>query len=141
MTTKEDIQGREYDWLAVDSDGLVGLFSTAGGGYAPEEFLKDIDAFDSAIASILSLAVSSPVNCSRDVPVGLCNTWKMVAERGLFAFDSDPLGGPYRLIATPHRPVILENLPTIVKGVVSRVVLSQVTFRIAQEITEDQLRY
>lgn len=50
MTTNDDIRGSEYDWLAVDIEGFVGLFSTAGGGDAPDAFLEDIDAFDAAIA-------------------------------------------------------------------------------------------
>jgi hypothetical protein len=30
-----DIQGFEYDWLAVDLDGHVAVFTTAGDGFAP----------------------------------------------------------------------------------------------------------
>lgn len=44
--TQDSIQGFEYDWLACDQDGFVGFFSTAGGGYAPDEFLQDVDAHD-----------------------------------------------------------------------------------------------
>jgi hypothetical protein len=46
------IDGMEADWLACDADDCVALFSTAGGGYAPREFLKDIDAHGSAIEDI-----------------------------------------------------------------------------------------
>src|SRR5437899_85750 len=35
----DEILGLEFDWLASDADGHVALFSTAGGGYAPEDFL------------------------------------------------------------------------------------------------------
>jgi hypothetical protein len=140
MMTNEDILGLEYDWLAVDSEGLVGLFSTAGGGYAPDAFLTDIDAFDSAIASILSLPACTTATCNRQLPAGLTNTWKLVAERGLFAFDSDPLGGPYRLIAAPYCPVALQSLPPVIGSVAGRVVMSTATFRDAKEISEMHIK-
>ena len=141
MTTNEDIAGLEYDWLAVDAEGLVGLLSTAGGGYAPDAFLADIDAFDAAIAMILSLPTcTTTATCSRELPAARANTWKLMAERGLFAFDSDPHAGPYRLIAAPHRPVSLEDLPPMVRGVAGRVVLSTVASRVARAISERDIR-
>src|SRR5262245_52257163 len=45
----DEILGLEFDWLASDADGHVALFSTAGGGFAPDEFLSDTDAHDRAI--------------------------------------------------------------------------------------------
>lgn len=39
-----DIRGYEHDWPARDADDHVALFSTAGGGYAPDEFLRDTEA-------------------------------------------------------------------------------------------------
>ena len=140
MTSSDDIQGLECDWLAVDSEGCVGLFSTAGGGYAPDAFLEAIDAFDSAIATILSLPATVSAACYRELPMGLTNTWKLIAERGVFAFDSDSLGGPYRLVAAPRTPVALDRLPVMVRDVVGRIVLPGVVFRGAREVAETQIR-
>ncbi|RKG76654.1 hypothetical protein D7W79_17330 [Corallococcus exercitus] len=42
--TAKDISGYEFDWLACDGAGHVGFFSTAGGGHAPEAFLRDTEA-------------------------------------------------------------------------------------------------
>ena len=60
MTAKSasEIVGLEFDWLACDADGHVGFFSTAGGGCAPEAFLRDTDAFDAAIEAIRSSSCS-----------------------------------------------------------------------------------
>jgi len=70
MTTSDDIRGLEYDWLAVDAEGFVGLLSTAGGGYVPEAFLRSIDAVDSAIDTIMALPpllrLSAIVNFRQD---------------------------------------------------------------------------
>lgn len=50
----EEIQGLELDWLRSDADGHVALFSTAGAGFAPAEFLRDTDAHDEAIDAVLT---------------------------------------------------------------------------------------
>src|SRR2546422_533950 len=55
--------------------------------------------------------------CERELRPDLTNTWKIMAERGIFAFDSDPLGGPYRLIATPQVPIRVDELPGAVAEV------------------------
>ncbi len=61
MTAKsqDEILGLEYDWLASDGDGHVAIFTTAGGSYAPEEFLRDTDEHDHAIEVALSLPQST----------------------------------------------------------------------------------
>lgn len=83
---REEIQGFEYDWLAADSDGHVAFFSTAGGGSVPELFLRDVDRFDAVIAALVGRTSNN------------------------FAFDNDPHGGPYRLVAAPRKPVRLPQL-------------------------------
>ena len=115
VKTAEEIRGFEYDWLAVDEAGHVALFSTAGGGYAPPEFLQDTAAHDEAIAVVMALPATTPSRFGPEVkPPGLENTWKRAAERGLYAFDSDSLGGPYRLVASPYTPTFVWELPPVV---------------------------
>jgi hypothetical protein len=140
VIAREDAKGFEYDWLAVDAEGFVAMFSTAGAGYAPAELLQDPEAFDSAIDAILQMPVRSAAACVRELPPGRVNTWKLIAERGVFAFDSDPLGGPYRLVASPHVAVLATELPSHVSSVASRIVLSNVLFRRATELGERQIR-
>jgi len=140
MTTSKDVQGFEHDWLASDTEGRVALFSTAGGGYAPDAFIASIATFDEAIDAILLMPPISVATCTRELPDGLENTWKLIAERGFFAYDSDPLGGPYRLIAAPLNPVALANLPVPIRNVAGTIVLPSVAFKRAREITEEQIR-
>ncbi|TMQ13418.1 MAG: hypothetical protein E6J91_18345, partial [Deltaproteobacteria bacterium] len=73
----EEIWGTEYDWIGVDADGHVALFSTAGGGYAPREFLRDTDAHDEAISAILSLPASTTARLAPELAPQLENTWKL----------------------------------------------------------------
>jgi hypothetical protein len=97
--SSENILGFEYDWIACDGADYVGFFATAGGGYAPVEFLIDTDAHDRAIQTIIAMQPRTPsVLFSEE---GDLTTWTRMAERGLFAFDADIYGGPYRLVAAP----------------------------------------
>lgn len=57
--TADDILGLDVEWLARDADDHVGHFTTAGGGYAPPEFLRDIDAHHAAVAAILAMPAST----------------------------------------------------------------------------------
>ncbi|XYH92482.1 hypothetical protein ACMHYB_31965 [Sorangium sp. So ce1128] len=123
-----EIAGMEFDWLASDADGYVALFSTAGGGYAPDEFLRDTDAHDAAIDAVLASPASTVARFAPELPPGLKNTWRMVAERGLFAFDSDPHGGPYRMVAAPVDPIRMADLPRLVIDIVEHLKLRQVRF-------------
>jgi hypothetical protein len=117
------------------------LFSTAGAGYAPDELLLDPDAFESAIESILAMPPRGGSDCARELPPGHVNTWKLVADRGFFAFDADPLGGPYRLIAKPHVAARITDLPSSVALVVGRIHLPKVSLPNATEVNEDQIRH
>jgi len=124
MKSANEIQGLEYDWLASDLNDHIALFSTAGSGYAPPEFLRDTDAHDAAIEAILACATTGAARIAPALAPKLRNTWTMMAERGLFAFDGDPSGGPYRIVAAPAVPARLGSLPPIAVDVVSRLRLS-----------------
>jgi hypothetical protein len=139
MGDRAAILGLEFDWLAVDSESHVAFFSTAGAGYAPAAFVEDTEAHSRAIDEILTMPVRTKALCERELAPGLVNTWRLVAERGVFAFDSDPLGGPYRLIARPDVPVRLAELPAAVAEVVQGVTLRTVRFDEARELSESQL--
>lgn len=122
--SRVDIQGYEYDWLGCDVDGCVALFSTAGGGYAPPEYLGDTDSHAHAIDLLLARPASTTTRFHPSLAPHLANTWKMVAERGLYAYDSDPLGGSFRLVAAPIVPVRIDELPSVVASVAGGVRLA-----------------
>jgi hypothetical protein len=125
-------------WLAEDEDGHVALFSTAGAGYSPAEFLRDTDAHYDAIQAILALPASTTARFVPEIAPDLVNTWKLVAERGLFAFDCDPNGGPYWLVAAPQHAVRVNELPTPIAEVVRRISLGG-CFRNLATVTADRL--
>lgn len=131
----KDIRGFEYDWLACDASGHVGFFSTAGGGYAPDELLEDTDAFDQAIDAILAAPATTRARFAPHVAAGHGNTWRQMAERGLYAYDSDPQGGPYRLVAAPEVAASVSGLPVQAAGVIRRVVFRDLRFVELTEVT------
>lgn len=142
MTAKSATEalGFEFDWLARDADGHVGLFSTAGGGHAPEAFLLDTGRHDAAIEMLLGMPAGTSALFSPHVAPGLDNTWRQVAERGLFAFDSDPGGGPYRLVAAPEVPIQIDNLPSAVADVAAAITFSELRFVALRVISAGALR-
>jgi hypothetical protein len=136
----DEILGFEFDWIASDADGHVALFSTAGGGYAPEEFLQNTDAHDAAIDAILASSPTTKIRLAPELAPGLQNTWRLVAERGVFAFDSDPHGGPYRLVAAPEVALRIAELPPPAAAVAGLLVFPHLRFTNLAEVSREFLQ-
>ncbi len=116
--TADEILGTEHDWLAIDRDGHVALFSTAGGSAAPPAYLRDLEGYEEAIAAIL--ARLGPTGVAAQPPGSWGNTWREVADRGLFAYDGDYNRGSYRLRERPALPVAVHALPPAIAAVCAR---------------------
>lgn len=126
--TVDDIAGLEFDWLAMDADGHVALFSTAGGGYAPVSFLAETNAHADAIEAVLALTPTTTARFAPKLSPKYDNTWKSMADRGFFAYDSDINGTPYRLVAAPEVPLKAEQLPITIVQLLASTTLKQVRF-------------
>ena len=140
MKTADEIRGLEYDWIALDAEGRVALFSTAGAGFAPSAFLEATDAYDGALAAILEGPATTVPRLAPDLASSMENTWRLAAERGLFAFDCDPNGGPYRIVAAPMIPRLVGAMPPSVAAVISRIHLRWIRFDAVSTLTERELR-
>jgi hypothetical protein len=92
-----------------------------------------------AIDVVLALPASTVAKFAPDLAPGVVNTWRLVAERGWYAFDCDPTGGPYFLVAAPAVPVHVGALPAAVAGVVARISV-RLCFGDRSIVTEDMLR-
>lgn len=86
---REELEGREFDWFAVDSNGRYGMFSTAGQGSIPETVLMNFEEHD-----LLSGGIDSPNK-------GTSSVWKGFATVGLYVFNWQLHDGPYRLECRP----------------------------------------
>lgn len=98
------VRGLEYDWLACDMLGNVALFTTAGFGVAPTGLLRDPEAHERGIATVLAGPPSTAARCAPTVGLGRVNTWHLMVERGFYAFDGDPQDGSYRRVGVPCEP-------------------------------------
>jgi hypothetical protein len=136
----DEILGAEYDWLACDGDGHAALFSTAGGGYAPDEFLQDTDAHTAAIKAVLACQATTSARFAPALAPECENTWKLVAERGLFAFDADVNGGAYRLVAAPDVAINAAHLPEVAVDAMRSLTFPRLRFSNLTTLSEQALQ-
>jgi hypothetical protein len=137
--TADEVRWFEYDWLACDGAGHVGFFSTAGGGHAPTAFLEDTDAHEAAIDAISSLPPSTSASCTRQLAEGLVDTWKQMALRGLYAFDSSVHGNPYRKVASPNVSIHVAALPEHIATTIRLNHFPRLRFADLEEVTPAML--
>jgi len=81
---EEELAGREFDWFAIDSEGNVALFSTAGEGSIPTLVVELYEEHDN-----FSELLDSPHSGSSEV-------WSDYAALGFYVFDWHLHGGPYK---------------------------------------------
>jgi hypothetical protein len=85
-----ELDGREFDWFAIDRDGRLALFSTAGEGVVPPAVHARYSEHDS-----VSETIAAPRTGTADV-------WQDYADAGLYVFDWDHRAS-YRKLANPTR--------------------------------------
>lgn len=78
-----EICGREFDWFAIDKEGEIAIFSTAGEGGVPEVVVENFKVHDE-----ISEMIELPNWGSSEV-------WDDFSRLGLIVFDWDLPGGPY----------------------------------------------
>src|SRR5262249_46321910 len=110
----DDTARWEYDWLASDLDGNFGYFTSAALSSAPATFLAGTSGH-LAIKATLDLPTSTTAKYAPHLAPRFENTWRLMAERGLFAYDSDPYRDAYLLVAEPRLPARLRDVPDIAR--------------------------
>ena len=78
---KQEMEGIDFDWFAIDQSGNWAVFTTAGEGFIPDIVLKHAD-----LHSSISEKISRP-------NWGSSNIWHDYEVTGLFAFDWDSTTG------------------------------------------------
>lgn len=116
----DDLAGIDYAWIAIDDDGHVGVFTSAGAGPIPRWFANGRSWCDEVFDAVASLPLRGTFRL--EVPdaattAGL-QDWKHWAEVGLFAFDWADVHRRtaehtrcYELIATPTDPIGARTMP------------------------------
>jgi hypothetical protein len=102
--------GEELDWLAVDQNARVGLFSSWGYGPVPLSVAAHLDQVARAVEKLSSLPA---IGDAIDVPADLGNYsfWTDPARRGIFGYDWGPMASePFARIATPSEPILINQI-------------------------------
>ena len=95
-------------WFAVDREGRVAGFTTAGFAEFPTLVLRD--------RATLNRAYSLVAEIPTEAPLFVGDTWMNWARKGLFGYDWDynlghPAPLPYRRQSVPARPILISDLP------------------------------
>ena len=109
VTFEHDFARSEFDWIGVDTAGVLGYFSTAGAGPIPVTIATDAALFDSLPEDVLALVRRGQAiqHQARSWDV---TEWLEVARRGLFAYDWDIAKRRYDLVARPSSPLSLDDV-------------------------------
>lgn len=120
------LKGTDCSWLATDSDGRVALLATAGGGVAPKALLTLRDHYKSALCLCDGLPKCGDVGQLSDPESSL--EWMDEIRQGLYVYDSDFSGSPYRRIGAPTVPLHVDALPSALSSIAKLVVFEQLRF-------------
>jgi hypothetical protein len=105
MGDREPLRGLEFDFLAVDGAGRLGVLSSAGYGPIPVEVLERTDLETERIETIKHwLRTGGSVTVGeRD---GDLTFWTSLSERGLYCFDWKHWTGQYLCVSRPTAPLM-----------------------------------
>jgi hypothetical protein len=101
--TRSDFIGSEFEWYAVDQDGFLAIFFSAGWGPVPD-VVFDSFAAQKLIETWIGLSQISYPDANFQA------TSRRLFELGVFAYDWLDSFGPYRRFVNPEKPVALTDL-------------------------------
>jgi hypothetical protein len=132
--------GTELDWLAIDIDNHVGLFSTGGYGPVPTAVVDHLAVVEQAIASLTVLPVRADCVSMPESGTGNFSFWIEPCRRGLFGFDWGPVEvGPFARLTMPKAPIKAEDLAESAVREAAQLVQLSVRFALAPYINHDEL--
>jgi hypothetical protein len=132
--------GIELDWLAVDVDEHVGLFSTGGQGPVPLVVVEHLDAVMRAIAGLSHLPIRADCASTPDRGTGNFSFWIEPCRRGLFGFDWGAIEmGPFARLTVPKDPVKAIDLEESAVREAAQLVHLSVKFALVSFINHDEL--
>lgn len=107
--------GIEFDWLAVDSQQQVALFTSAGYGAVPEAVLRNVPLVDDAMEALEQLPTTGMATKVSVPGNGDYSDWLRAGAQGFFAYDWTIWSGPYKRLASPTIPILLKHLPAPIR--------------------------
>jgi hypothetical protein len=133
--SRQETQGKEFDWFAIDRAGELATCSSAGWGEIPTFVLQQCTVADSPIMHIDRLIAIMPEIGGHIVEghgPGTCREWPLLGNRGLYVYDWAHGSETYERIIVPTVPVRAESLCSGVLALLRAVTVSQFTFGCCQ---------
>jgi hypothetical protein len=100
---RADFIGLEFDWFAVDSDGFLALFASAGWGPVPDAVFgcyENQRLIEARMYSLCGGAAHAPIQFN----------FEDLIPKGVFAYDWHQTYGPYRRVDLPLAPRTASDL-------------------------------
>ena len=111
----------DLEWLAVDSEGCIGVFTTGGKGPLPRKGFKEYssDEFNETLWSLPKIS-----NCILLIDPPRPNDYVELAEKGFYTYDwadvhrnKDKLNR-YEIQSKPTCPIRIDDLPGAISNVI-----------------------
>jgi hypothetical protein len=128
----------DFEWFAVDSNDHIAFITSAGFAAIPLVVFRSKEQYFHCVSYFENLPKQSDYTLQQDVSYKL-TSWIDSAKRGLFAYDWDwhlswyETDKPYRLIASPNRPLTFSELPTEVQDYLFPIRFTALNFAKANE--------
>ena len=130
----------DYLWLASDRVGHVATFTTGATGPIPATALVQSLGNEETIEECLGV-VSERAGYKMHVEMPIPNDYSEFAQKGFFTYDWTDVNkvkivktGKYEIISTPVDLIIVDELPILLKEIVSRTRFADISFSECQEI-------
>ncbi|HEY4112297.1 hypothetical protein [Puia sp.] len=107
----------EFDWIGIDNQGKIGVFSSVTVGYIPSKVFYSYESYvvlESVFGDLPKITVAKLATKES----GRKDYWVNWAQKGLFAFDNEDVHrnqrlDRYDLIAVPEKALLFDGVPEI----------------------------
>jgi hypothetical protein len=107
--------GIEFDWLAVDRQQQVAVFTSSGHGGVPEAVLRNVPLVDDAMKMVEQLPTTGTATKVFVPDSGDYSYSLGMSAQGFFTYEWTLWHGPYERLACPTIPMLLKHLPPPVR--------------------------
>ena len=109
---RDDVMGREWDFLAIDRDGSVALITSAGYGPIPGAVLSHGKSVEAVVAGLRTQlpVIGESLDRREQDPSGDYSDWFEASKRGLYTYDWHVHGGPYEQVSVPSVKLRADDL-------------------------------
>jgi hypothetical protein len=110
-TYKPSLLDGDCEWIAIDSTGQLGFFTSAGSLHVPGFYLEHADLHLRILKTVLHMPdVGEAIFAMAKTPGLRYQSWTDVSEKGIYGYDYDLDGDDgYKLITLPAHPVRVDG--------------------------------